>query len=78
MNNDEFIKAIKDENLVELTSMANARRLAHQVSDKEKFLEQKRRDKVTALIKELTPKQRNAIIGGMASDIPSKQGEEEE
>jgi len=35
-------------------------------------------DKVTALIKELTPKQRNAIIGGMASDIPSKQGEEEE
>ena len=52
MNNDEFIKAIKDENLVELTSMANARRLAHQVSDKEKFLEQKRQDKVTAEIKE--------------------------
>ena len=52
MNSDEFIKAIKDENLVELTSMANARRLAHQVSDKEKFIEQKRRDKVTAEIKE--------------------------
>ena len=52
MNNDEFIKAIKEENLVELTSMANARRLAHQVSDKEKFLEQKRQDKVTAEIKE--------------------------